>query len=156
MGQCRAPSSSEDAHVDDSSPEAGVVVRRWCAAFNSLDLDAALRLAHPTLSFRPLRIHGSSTWHGRDGLRELWVQMTDLGLGHRVDVESVHATSDGRILALGAVEPGGLPFAGIYRVEEGMVREAMHYFSREGLLEQLGIAGMAERRSGAGDRPSGA
>ena len=136
MGRGVLPDTMSAARAEAS---AATVVERWVAAFNDGDLESALELAHPALSFRPLRVHGTSTWRGHAGLRGLWQRIDAEGLRHRVELESVHATAGGELLALGSVQPGGLAFAGIYVLEGGLVRDGRHYFSREGLLEQLGI-----------------
>jgi hypothetical protein len=116
------------------------VVERWFAAFNRRDLADALSLAHPELAFSPLQIHGAGTWHGRDGLEDLWARMARVGLDHRVQITGLHALADGRVAALGLVQPGGVQFVGVFQIDGGLVREARHRFSDEDTLRGLGLS----------------
>ena len=115
------------------------VVQRWFDAFNRRDLAAAVALAHPELAFRPLQIHGAGTWHGREGLEELWARMARVGLDHRVKLTGVHVLDDGRVAARGLIQPGDAEFVGVFRVQGGLVLEAEHRFSDEDTLRRLGL-----------------
>lgn len=115
------------------------IVRQWFDAFNRRDLAATLALSHPEIEFRPLQLHGADTWRGRDGVEALWMQMGRLGLDHRIDITGVQTLPAGEIAALGVVKPGDAEFVGIYRVEDGLVRDAKHSFASDDTRRRLGL-----------------
>jgi ketosteroid isomerase-like protein len=115
------------------------VVRRWFDAFNSRDLDALLALAHPEISFSPLQVHGADVLHGLEGVAAVWGRMEDVGLDHTIAITALHTLEDGRTAAVGAVQPGDVDFVGLYRIEDGLVREGENRFAGEETLRRLGI-----------------
>ena len=116
------------------------VVRRWFDAFNRRDLDALLALAHPEISFSPLQVHGTDVLHGHDGVKGVWGRMEEVGLDHRIAITALHTLEDGRTAAVGLVQPGDVDFVGIYRIEDGLVREGQNRFAGDDTLRRLGIA----------------
>jgi ketosteroid isomerase-like protein len=116
------------------------VVRRWFDAFNRRDLDALLALAHPEISFSPLQVHGADVLHGHDGVAAVWARMEEVGLDHRIAITALHTLEDGRTAAIGLVQPGDVDFVGIYRIEDGLVREGQNRFAGDDTLRRLGIA----------------
>jgi ketosteroid isomerase-like protein len=120
------------------SPEAELI-RRWFAAFNRRDLQETLALSHPEIELRPLQLHGTRTWHGRDGVAAMWERMRVLGLDHQVEVNSVHELPGGELAVLGVVKPGDAEFVGIYRIEDALVRDVRHSFADEDTLRRLGL-----------------
>ena len=116
------------------------VVRRWFDAFNRRDLEALLALAHPGISFSPLQVHGTDVLHGHDGVAAVWERMERVGLDHRIALTGLHTLEDGRTAAVGLVQPGDVGFVGIYRIEDGLVREGQNRFAGEDSLRRLGIA----------------
>jgi limonene-1,2-epoxide hydrolase len=121
----------DGGHVD--------VVRRFLVAFNDRDVDATLAIVHPEIAFQPLKMHGAEVWHGRDGVAELWRRMGEVGLDHTIDVTELRVRPDGVIAAIGAVQPGGDGFVGLYRVEDGLIRQARHYFADDDTRLRLGV-----------------
>ena len=115
------------------------VVQEFFVAFNGRDIDATLALVHPEIEFHPLKVHGVEIWHGRDGVTELWRQMRELGLDHRIEISDVRTRPDGVIAALGTVRPGDTGFVGLYRVEQGLIRQARHYFADDETRRRLGV-----------------
>jgi ketosteroid isomerase-like protein len=115
------------------------IVRRWFDAFNRRDLADTLTLAHPEITLRPLQVHGSGEWHGREGVEALWARMERLGLDHKVEITGLYVLPDDDIAALGLVKPGDVEFVGIYRLEGGLVRDARNRFSDEDTLRRLGL-----------------
>ena len=116
------------------------VVRRWFDAFNRRDLEALLPLAHPEISFSPLQVHGTDVLHGREGVSAVWARMEDVGLDHRIAITALYTLEDGRTAAVGLVQPGDVDFVGIYRIEDGLVREGQNRFADDNTLRRLGIA----------------
>jgi ketosteroid isomerase-like protein len=116
------------------------VVRRWFDAFNGRDLEAVLELAHPEISFSPLQVHGTDLLYGREGVADVWARMEGVGLDHRIELTALHTLEDGRTAAVGLVKPGDVDFVGIYRIEDGLVREGQNRFAGEDTLRRLGIA----------------
>jgi ketosteroid isomerase-like protein len=115
------------------------VVQQFFVAFNDRDIEATLALVHPEIEFRPLKVHGVDVWHGRDGVAELWRQMRELGLDHRIDVSEVRERHDGDLAVLGVVRPGDTGFVGLYRIQDGLVRDARHYFADDDTLRRFGL-----------------
>ena len=115
------------------------VVRRWFEAFNRRDLAETLALAHPQIAFRPLQVHGATTWHGRAGVEALWERMFSVGLDHRVEILRVEDLPGGGYAAIGRVKPGDADFVAVLRLQDGLVREARHVFSDEDTLRGLGL-----------------
>jgi ketosteroid isomerase-like protein len=120
------------------------VVRRWFDAFNRRDLETVLALAHPEISLSPLQVHGTDLLHGREGVRAVWERMEGVGLDHRIELTALHTLEDGRIAAVGLVQPGDVGFVGIYRLEDGLVREGQNRFAGEDTLRRMGIADAGE------------
>src|SRR4051794_16020568 len=116
------------------------VVREFFVAFNARDIDATLALVHPEISFRPLKVHGLDVWHGREGVTELWRQMRELGLDHRIDITGFQELPTGEVAALGVVRPGDTGFVGLYRLDGGLIRDARHFFADEETLRRLGVS----------------
>jgi ketosteroid isomerase-like protein len=115
------------------------VVQQFFVAFNDRDIEATLALVHSQVEFRPLKVHGVDVWHGRDGVAELWKQMRELGLDHRIDVAEVRERAEGEYAVLGTVRPGDTGFVGLYRLEDGLVRDVRHYFADEETRRRLGV-----------------
>jgi ketosteroid isomerase-like protein len=115
------------------------VVRRWFDAFNRRDLDALLALAHPEISFSPLQVHGADVLHGLEGVAAVWGRMEEVGLDHTIVITALHTLEDGRTAAVGVVQPGDVDFVGLYRIEDGLVREGQNRFAGEETLRRLGI-----------------
>jgi 3-mercaptopropionate dioxygenase len=138
--QSGAPEPFRSGYVNLAC-ETGTVdlVREWFAAFNRRDIEATLEMSHPEIAFRPLQLHGTKTWRGREGVATLWARMFEVGLDHRIDITDIRELADGHVAALGIVRPGGEGFAGIYRVEDGLVRSAQHTFADDETLRRLGL-----------------
>jgi limonene-1,2-epoxide hydrolase len=115
------------------------VVRQFLAAFNDRDAEATLAVVHPDIAFQPLKVHGAEVWHGRDGVAELWRRMGEVGLDHTLDITELRVRSDGVIAAIGRVLPGEDGFVGLYRVEDGLIRQARHYFADDDTRLRLGL-----------------
>jgi ketosteroid isomerase-like protein len=116
------------------------VVRRWFDAFNRRDLEALLGLAHPEISLSPLQVHGTEFVLGHEGVAGVWARMEGVGLDHRIELTGLHTLEDGRTAAVGLVKPGDVDFIGIYRIEDGLVREGQNRFAGDDTLRRLGIA----------------
>jgi limonene-1,2-epoxide hydrolase len=127
--------------VDTGRMECGDldVVREFLAAFNDRDGEATLAVVHPEISFQPLKVHGAEVWHGRDGVAELWRRMGEVGLDHTLDITELRVRSDGVVAAIGHVRPGEDGFVGLYRVEDGLISKARHYFADDDTRLRLGL-----------------
>jgi ketosteroid isomerase-like protein len=126
--------------VRPAMPSDFEVVQRWFDAFNRRDLEALLAVAHPDISFSPLQLHGADVLHGHEGVSAVWARMEEVGLDHTIAITALHTLEDGRTAAVGLVKPGDVDFVGLYRIEDGLVREGQNRFAGEDTLRRLGIA----------------
>jgi hypothetical protein len=119
-------------------------VAGWLGAFNAHDLDGMLSRMDPQVDFRPLRMSGAEpSYEGHDGVRRWFETHMLWGDGHRLDVSELRDTGEGWVLLIGALELPGQPkkvqVCATYRVPEGLIVAARHYFSDLGVLERVGV-----------------
>ena len=115
---------------------------RWIAALNARDLDRILACVAPDVEFHPLKLSASRpAYVGHDGIRQWFDEVQNRR--HEIRVHAFEELSDGRLLAVGVIELDGqtkpTDFAGIYRVDDGLIGGAHHYLSDREMLSRLGV-----------------
>jgi ketosteroid isomerase-like protein len=117
-------------------------VIRWIAALNARDLDRILACVTPDVEFHPLKLSASRpAYVGHDGIRQWFDEVQNRH--HEIRGQSLEALADDRLLVLGVIVLDGqtrpTDFAGIYRVDDGLIAGAHHYLSDRGMLSRLGV-----------------
>ena len=141
------------AHYPDIAAPivAGVALRRraeravagWLGAFNAHDLDGMLSWMDPEVDFRPLRMAGAEPcYEGHDGVRRWFAAQALSGDGHRLDASELRDTGEGWVIVIGALElpeePTLVHVCATYRVHEGLIVAARHYFSELDVPDRVG------------------
>ncbi len=132
----------KDSRADQRGAEG--VVASWVDAFNDRDLDGVLAAFDPEIEFRPLRLPGvAHVYHGHEGVRLWFDVVTAAGHPHRIEVEAFKPAGSGGLVAAGSVRLGTSgslsPFTGLYGLTDGLIADAVHYFTPPDVLERLGI-----------------
>ena len=121
-------------HPDDVE-----VVRRIYEAFNRRDIDTVVALAHPDIEVHALRTQSPTAVHGRAAFRALLEHGVATGRTHRYLLRDVYRGSDGRIVVVGTMVEHELEseIVSIHRMQDGLSRHVVQYFSDEQTLRDL-------------------
>jgi len=122
--------------------------REGIAAINRGDLEAALRLTDPEVTFEPLRAPVEGAYKGHDGIRAWFADTTESFEAFRIDHSEIRDLGDDRVLAIGALHVRGkgsgietdVPSAAIVTFREGRMAALKDYAEREKALEAAGLS----------------
>jgi hypothetical protein len=120
------------------------VVLRWVNAFNARNLEGLLSCLHPEADFHPLKLIGiDRSYHGHDGVRTWFARLEELRYRHRIELTEVRDASEGRLLAIGALQVAGhgsvAPFSASHRIEDGLIVLARHFPREPDLVERVAL-----------------
>jgi ketosteroid isomerase-like protein len=124
------------------------LVRAGFEAFNGRDFDAAMALAHDSITWEPLFSVEAEMLRGKEEVLAAWKRQTE-ALDVRVDLGELTPLDENRVLAVGKWSGlgsrSGAPVeqtaAQVFTVERGKVRRVETYASRD---EALRAAGQSE------------
>jgi hypothetical protein len=141
---CRHPLSAGSAAAAAAAGgrAPGEVLSVWVESFNARDLEGMLALMDPRVVFHPLRVDGvAREYHGHDGVREWFAQLSVMGNEQRLRLIEVRSQSGGQGVGFGDVlEPDGsvlTPFWSLTRVRRGGIVAAYHYLTDPDIMEYV-------------------
>jgi hypothetical protein len=114
----------------------------WARAFNRMDVDALVEVAHPRIVIYPTRLivqHGP--YLGHDGLRRWIAELLAEDFPLSEEVTEVRLGLAGDLVALGRVLAGDepvSPFSMLVALRDGKVAESRAYLSDAGELGRVG------------------
>ena len=123
------------------------IVRKGFEAFNRRDFDAAMDLAHDSLTWKPLFSVETKLLRGRDEVRDAWERQTE-AVDIRIDLLELTPLDENRVLAIGKWHgrgsQSGVPFeqtaAQVFTIERGLLRSVDTYADRPEALEAAGLS----------------
>jgi hypothetical protein len=126
------------------------LILRWVNAFNARNLDDLLACLDPEVDFRPLKLTGlDPSYRGHDGVRRWFGRLGELRYGHCIELTEVRDSSQGRLLAIGALRVGkyGLvtPFCALHTMNGGLIAVARHYPHEADSVERVNLISRVAR-----------
>jgi ketosteroid isomerase-like protein len=126
------------------------VVRRSYEAFNRGDLDGALDVMHPEVEWQTYIVPGpgGGTYHGRDGVRQLWSDARSVFGEFRNEPERFFDVPPDRVVAFvricGVGKESGVPvearIAHLITLRDGMAIRVRSFEDRDEALRAAGLA----------------
>jgi ketosteroid isomerase-like protein len=122
------------------------VVQRAIAAVNERDVDGYLACCTPDMELvSPIApLEGSAS--GAEGIRQWFAGLDEAQAEFRLDIESLRAVGEDRVLALVqvvTVSRGGIPYsqpaANVYDLVGAKLRRVRVYLDRNAALEAVGL-----------------
>jgi ketosteroid isomerase-like protein len=131
------------------------VVLRGYEAFNRGDIDGALDVLHPEIEWKTYLVPGpgGGTYHGHDGVRELWGDAADIFGDFRNDPERLMEAGD-KVVAYITVRGRGREsgvevkarIAHLMTLRDGKVVRVQSFEDREEALKAAGLESSSARR----------
>ena len=133
------------------------VVERAVAAVNERDIDRYLACCTEDVELRTPMAPIGGVYEGADAIRRFFVDLEDTSPDFRLDLESMEAIGEDRVLAFLRItatgrasgitttdvgvsgEPAGLPTTNIYDFVDGKIRRIRIFFDRQEALEAVGL-----------------
>jgi ketosteroid isomerase-like protein len=125
------------------------VARRGYEAFNRGDIDGALESMHPEIEWQTYIVPGpgGGTYHGRDGVRQLWSDARGIFGEFRNEPERFIEVPPDRVVAFvricGVGRESGVPvearIAHVLTIKDGLAFRVQSFEDREEALQHVGL-----------------
>lgn len=109
------------------------VIEAWVAAFNAVDVDAALDLYADDATLHVVFADKTEGKGAIRGLFEMYFRASDL----YCEVRHLHAAGDTAVLEW--VDRKGLPGCNVFRIADGQIIEQRNYFDQLTFFRKMGI-----------------